>query len=36
MPGRIAASGRDVVRTPLELLRSAEGEVTVVAAIPER
>lgn len=35
VPRRIAATGREVARAPLELLRSAEGDVTVVAAIPE-
>jgi 6-phosphogluconolactonase/glucosamine-6-phosphate isomerase/deaminase len=36
VPRRIAATGRDVARAPLELLRAAEGDVTVVAAMAER
>jgi 6-phosphogluconolactonase/glucosamine-6-phosphate isomerase/deaminase len=36
MPRRVAATGRDTARAPLELLRSAEGEVAVVAALDER
>lgn len=36
VPHRIAATARDVARAPLELLRSAAGDVTVVAAIGER
>jgi 6-phosphogluconolactonase/glucosamine-6-phosphate isomerase/deaminase len=36
VPRRIATTGRDVARAPLELLRSADGDVTVVAAIAER
>jgi hypothetical protein len=35
-PRRVAATGRDAARAPLELLRSAEGEVAVVAALDER